>query len=82
MTLAQSPPIPEFNICAARELPGDIQETLRRALLALTLDGGAGTAVLETLYIDYTGFAPATDADYAGIRAMMQKLGLLGETVR
>ena len=71
MTLAQSPPIPEFNICAARELPGDVKETLSRALLALTLDGGAGTAVLETLY-----------ADYAGIRAMMQKLGLLGETVR
>lgn len=57
MTLAQSPTIPEFTICAARELPGEVQEILRRALLALTLDGGAGTAVLQSLYTDYTGFA-------------------------
>jgi len=82
MTLAQSPPIPEFNICAARELPGAVQDALRGALLALTRDGGAGSAVLETLYTDYTGFAQATDADYAGIRAMMEKLRLLEENAR
>jgi len=78
MTLVQSPPIPEFNICAARELPADVQEALRRALIALTLDGGAGTVVLGALYTDYTGFAPAKDADYAGIRATMSTLNLLG----
>ena len=82
MTLAQSPPIPEFNICAARELPGAVQEALRAALLALSRDEAAGAAVLEALYADYTGFAPATDADYAGVREMMRKLGLLGETAR
>jgi phosphonate transport system substrate-binding protein len=79
MTLAQSPPIPEFNICAARELPGAAQETLRGALLALARDGAAGSAVLEALAADYTGFAQTTDADYAGIRSMMGKLGLLGK---
>ena len=77
MTLVQSPPIPEFNICAARELPGDVRDALRGALLSLGRDGGEGSAVLETLYADYTGFAPATDADYAGIRAMMERLRLL-----
>jgi len=81
MTLAQSPPIPEFNICAARELPNAVQETLRGALLALSRDGAAGTTVLEALYTDYTGFAQATDADYAGVREMMLKLELLGGTV-
>jgi phosphonate transport system substrate-binding protein len=81
MTLVQSPPIPEFNICAARGLPADVQATLRGALLALARDGSAGSAVLEALYTDYTGFAAATDADYAGIREMMRRLGLLGETV-
>jgi len=79
MTLVQSPPIPEFNICAARGLPADVQATLRGALLSLARDGGAGSAVLEALYAEYTGFAPATDADYAGIRAMMGKLRLLEE---
>jgi len=79
MTLVQSPPIPEFNICAARDLPGAVQEILKGALLALSRDAAAGAAVLETLYADYTGFARATDADYAGVREMMQKLGLLGE---
>lgn len=82
MTLVQSPPIPEFNICATRELPADVRDTLYKALLALTPDGGAGTAVLEALYADYTGFAAATDADYADVREMMQKLGLLGEKDR
>ena len=80
MTLVQSPPIPEFNICAAPVLPSDVQEVLRGALLALTRDGAAGAVVLETLYTDYTGFALTTDADYARIREMMQRLGLLGET--
>ena len=78
MTLAQSPPIPEFNICAARELPGDVREALRAALLALSRESAAGTAVLETLYADYTGFAQTTDAEFAGVREMMRKLGLLG----
>jgi len=78
MTLVQSPPIPEFNVCAGRELPVDVRDTLRKALLALTPDGSAGTAVLEALSADYTGFAPSTDADYAGVREMMQKLGLAG----
>jgi phosphate/phosphite/phosphonate ABC transporter binding protein len=81
MTLAQSPPIPEFNICAARDLPDADRETLRGALIALSRDGAAGSAVLETLYADYTGFAQTTDADYAGVRQMMQKLGLLGDTL-
>jgi len=82
MTLAQSPPIPEFNICAARELPKAVQDALRRALLELTCDEAVGSAVLGTLYADYTGFAQATDADYASVREMMRKLGLLEETVR
>jgi phosphate/phosphite/phosphonate ABC transporter binding protein len=77
MTLVQSPPIPEFNICAAKELPGNVLETLRSALLALTRDDAGGAAVLEALYPDYTGFARSSDADYASIRLMMRKLGLL-----
>jgi len=82
MTLAQSPPIPEFNICAARELSAEVQDALQRALLHLSSDGAAGSAVLQALYADYTGFAKAADADYAGVRDMMRKLGLLEETVR
>jgi len=80
VTLVQSPPIPEFNICAARDLPVAVQETLRGALLSLSRDETAGAAVLETLYADYTGFASTTDADYAGVRDMMRTVGLLGET--
>jgi len=79
MTLVQSPPIPEFNICAGPELPNAFRETLQGALLALSRDGAAGAAVLETLYADYTGFAPTTDADYAGVRGMMRTVGLLGK---
>ena len=77
-TLLQSPAIPEFNICAARELPRGVQETLRDALLALSRSDAVGAAVLEALSADYTGFARSADEDYAGIRAMMRRLGLLG----
>ncbi len=77
VALAQSPPIPEFNICAARELPAAVQDALRGALLALTREQAAGASVLEALYADYTGFQASTDADYAGIREMMRKIGLL-----
>jgi phosphonate transport system substrate-binding protein len=76
--LATSPPIPEFNICAARDLPAATRESLRRALLALSRSEAAGAAVLEALSAEYTGFAESTDTDYAGVRTMMQKLGLLG----
>jgi phosphonate transport system substrate-binding protein len=80
MTLAQSPPVPEFNICAGRDLPGAVQAALRRALLDLSGAGTVGSEVLKALYADYTGFAQATDADYAGVRDMMRKLGLLEES--
>jgi len=82
VAVVRSPPIPEFNICAARDLPADVRESLRSALLSITKDTAAGRAVLETLYTDYTGFAAATDADYAGIRTMMEKLRLLEGSAR
>jgi phosphate/phosphite/phosphonate ABC transporter binding protein len=80
MTLVQSPPIPEFNVCAARELPGEVQEALRSALLALTHDDAAGAAILAAISADYTGFARSTDGDYADIKNMMRTVGLLKET--
>jgi phosphonate transport system substrate-binding protein len=79
MTLVQSPPIPEFNICAGRELSVGVQEALQGALLALTRDTGVGAAALDAICSDYTGFARSVDADYAGIREMMEKLKLLEE---
>lgn len=76
IALAQSPPIPEFNICASRDLEDELRARLGAALLALSRKSTDGAAVLDALYPDYTGFVQTADADYDGIRSMMQRLKL------
>jgi methyl-accepting chemotaxis protein len=77
--LLQSPPIPEFNICAAPQLGDADKARVRAALLSLKPETEEGKAVLGALYRDYTGFTAGQESEYDGIRQMMQRLNLMGE---
>jgi len=79
VAIAQSPPIPEFCLCAAAAVPAAEREALLRELVALGAGGAGERAVLEAIAPGYTGFAAGREADYEAISAMMQRLDLTEE---
>lgn len=75
--LAQSPPIPEFNLCANAALAAADVERIRAAVLALDAAAAEGKSVLEALYSEYTGFVAGQEREYETVRQMMQRLNLM-----
>ncbi|MEJ2695899.1 MAG: phosphate/phosphite/phosphonate ABC transporter substrate-binding protein [Candidatus Sulfobium sp.] len=74
--LMVSEDIPEFNICVADGVePGTVAE-LTNALVSLHEGTPEGAAILKSINIGYTGFAPSSDEDYDSVRKMMSKIGL------
>jgi phosphate/phosphite/phosphonate ABC transporter binding protein len=69
--------IPEFNICAAPEMDEELAATLIETLCKLTDATPEGAAILQAINAGYTGFTTAADEDYAGVRLMMEKLGMI-----
>jgi len=70
--LAKSPPIPEHLFLAGKKLPAPLVETIRAALLQLK-----DPAVLVPIQKTATGWAPATDRDYDGLRHIARNLAPL-----
>jgi phosphonate transport system substrate-binding protein len=60
-----------YLFAATDELPMEVKERIRSALLALKPDSPAHSAVLNTLEPGYTGFVPATDQDYDTTRKLV-----------
>lgn len=77
--VAESPPIPEFAVCAGPGLGAETREALRGALLRLSGGGAVAAEVLAAIDRDYTGFAEAEASPYDAILAMMERLNLLRE---
>jgi len=75
-TIRISPEIPELNVCVNRDMPVEIKEMIKGAILELNDRTEEGASVLRSISPDYTGFAPASDKDYDGIREMMERLNL------
>ncbi len=75
VVLKSSMEIPEFNICASRDLDPLTAENLKRALLAADRKDREQARMLELLDPDYTGFTAAVDGDYDGIRGVMETVG-------
>ncbi|MBS1114501.1 MAG: methyl-accepting protein RppA [Nitrospirae bacterium] len=69
--------IPEFNICTAKNLDGELKKELQSALIALDPDSSEGATILKSINESYTGFVESSDEEYDGIKNMMISLGLI-----
>lgn len=69
--------IPEFCIVVSRNIPTEDLERFREVLLSIKDTDPEGAAILKTMDIHYTGFTMAYDNDFADIRNIMSRLGLL-----
>jgi methyl-accepting chemotaxis protein len=69
--------VPEFNICYSRSLEGSELSIIKTALTSLNDSTTEGATILKSIDRSYTGFVPADDKDYDGIRMMMGKLGII-----
>ncbi len=69
--------IPEFNICLSAEVDAATAAAIKDALCAITEGTAEGTAILKSINPGYTGFVDADDGDYAHVRLMMSRMGML-----
>jgi phosphate/phosphite/phosphonate ABC transporter binding protein len=69
--------LPGFCICVSKTLPERDKNSLKSALTALTDATSEGSSILHAIYRRYNAFEEASDADYANVRVMMLKLGML-----
>jgi phosphate/phosphite/phosphonate ABC transporter binding protein len=69
--------LPGFSICVSNALPEKDRVSIKNALIALTDTTPEGSSILISIYKRYTAFEEASDAEYANVRVMMSRLGLL-----
>jgi phosphate/phosphite/phosphonate ABC transporter binding protein len=69
--------LPGFCICVSKTLPEGDKNSLKDALTALTDATSEGSSILHAIYRRYNAFKEASEADYANVRVMMLKLGML-----
>jgi phosphonate transport system substrate-binding protein len=69
--------IPEFNICVAPEMDDKLVSALKEALCELSDATPEGASILQSIDGGYSGFVGAADEDYAGVRLMMAKIGMI-----
>lgn len=69
--------IPEFGVAASKNLSEAEKTAVKAAFLKLSNRTSDGIAVLSAMDKAYTGFAEASDEDFAGVREMLLKLGML-----
>lgn len=76
--IAELPAVSEGVFVARRDLPPAQVRRLRRSLLQLRAVPG-GMRILQAIGDETTGMARASDADFAGLRAMLQTLAPTAE---
>jgi phosphate/phosphite/phosphonate ABC transporter binding protein len=69
--------ISEFNICVSAGLDQKTVAELKEALISISDKTAEGSAILESINKNYTGFVEAIDEDYNNVRTMMSKIGLI-----
>ncbi len=69
--------IPEFNICVTKDFPDDELRMLIDAFLSISETDPVGLGILKAIDPHYTGFAEASDDDYAFVKEIMMELELL-----
>jgi phosphate/phosphite/phosphonate ABC transporter binding protein len=75
--------IPEFNICASKNINEDLMGQIKQSLIALNSTDKRHALLLSLIDQDYTGFVEAADSDYDVIRRAMERVpGTEGSRVR
>jgi len=75
--------IPEFNICASKNINEDLMGQIKKSLIALNSMDKRHAHLLSLIDQDYTGFVEAADSDYDVIRKAMERVpGTGGSGVR
>ncbi len=64
--------IPEFNICASKNIDEALMGQIKKSLIALKSTDKGDARLLSLIDKDYTGFAEAVDSDYDAIRKAME----------
>jgi phosphonate transport system substrate-binding protein len=64
--------LPPYNIAVSSKIDHATVKRLRDALLRLDVSTPADMSIIHTLDQSYTGFAPATDADYDIVRKLIK----------
>lgn len=69
--------IPEFNICANKDLPMEDKQRIKEALIGLDNKKPEDRAIIQSISPQYTGFIEAKHEDYEHIGRLMAELGIL-----
>ena len=69
--------LPGFNIAVGKSVPRSLRDALELALTALTDASPEGSSILHSIYSRYSGFEKASDSEFARVRIMMSRLGLI-----
>ena len=74
--LAQLPTVSEHVFVARSNLPPELVDKLRHALLSLATEPD-GQQIMQSMHKGMTAMVPASDQDYQSLRAMMRTLGTI-----
>ncbi len=66
--------VPEKNICVSRQLDRNTSDLIKQALVALNRKEAAHAEILGSLNPNYSGFEPASDEEYDGVRKLLAKI--------
>jgi phosphate/phosphite/phosphonate ABC transporter binding protein len=69
--------LPGFNMAVGKSVPQGFMDSLQLAFTSLTDASPEGSSILHSIYDRYSGFEKTSDNEYARVRIMMSKLGLV-----
>lgn len=72
--LAQTAKIPNDNVSVSKEVPQEVREKLRSALLEIANSKEGSQMLMDVA--DISGLEPSTDSDYTTLREMVNAVGL------
>jgi len=73
--LVVSPPIPNDTLSFSPDFPAEVRAQIEEALVAFSQTEAWGLSIGSSDFYGWTGIAPATDAEYDFIRAMVEATG-------
>jgi len=69
--------LPSFNMAVGKSVPQGLMDSLQLAFTSLTGASPEDSSILHSIYSRYSGFEKASDSEFARVRIMMSKLGLI-----
>ncbi|MEW6570172.1 MAG: phosphate/phosphite/phosphonate ABC transporter substrate-binding protein [Nitrospirota bacterium] len=76
-TIKISEDLPGSVICANKNISEKEKLLIKSVLVELTNASHEGSAILRSIYSRYTSFEEASDEDYAIVKGMMSKIGMI-----